>query len=124
MQRCGAVGCLGFLAQEKRRMVTSTQTEELAIYPSELHALRREEDVQAVCLKHHKSDARLLGAVNLREHACDAKWVMCHAAVKVVLDRECARRRRGSAFTRKKPASKQRAPTQGLVQTTRVTTRR
>ena len=28
--------------------------------------------------------------VNLHEHACDAKWVMCHAAVMVVLDRESA----------------------------------
>ena len=36
-----AVGCLELLAQEKRRMVTSTQTEELAIHPSELHASRR-----------------------------------------------------------------------------------
>ena len=70
-------------------MVTSTQTEELAIHPSELHAPRREKDVQAVCLRHHKSDARLLGAgVNLHEHACDAKWVVRHAAVTVVLDRE------------------------------------
>ena len=62
--------------------------------------------------------------VNLHEHACDAKWVMCHAAVMVVWDRECARRRRGPAFTRKEPAGKQRAPTQGPVQKTRVTTRR
>ena len=43
-------------------MVTSTQTEELAIHPSELHASRREEDVQAICLRHHEFDARLLGA--------------------------------------------------------------
>ena len=28
--------------------------------------------------------------MNLHEHACDAKWVMCHAAVMVVLDRESA----------------------------------
>ena len=28
--------------------------------------------------------------VNLHEHACDPKWVMCHAAVMVVLDRESA----------------------------------
>ena len=28
--------------------------------------------------------------VNLHEHACDAKWVVCHAAVTVVLDRESA----------------------------------
>ena len=28
--------------------------------------------------------------VNLHERACDAKWVMCHAAVMVVLDRESA----------------------------------
>ena len=28
--------------------------------------------------------------MNLQEHACDAKWVMCHAAVTVVLDRESA----------------------------------
>ena len=46
------------VAQEKRRMVTSTQ--ELAIRPSESDASRREEDVQAVCLRHHKSDSRLL----------------------------------------------------------------
>ena len=26
--------------------------------------------------------------VNLHEHACDAKWVVCHSAVTVVLDRE------------------------------------
>ena len=62
--------------------------------------------------------------VNLQVHACDAMWVMCHAAVTVVLDRECARRRRSPACTRKEPAGKQRAPTRGPVQTTRVTTRR
>ena len=28
--------------------------------------------------------------VNLHEHACDAKWVVCRAAVTVVLDRESA----------------------------------
>ena len=28
--------------------------------------------------------------VNLHEHACDAKWVVCHAAMMVVLDRESA----------------------------------
>ena len=27
-------------------------------------------------------------SVNLQVHACDAMWVMCHAAVTVVLDRE------------------------------------
>ena len=55
--------------------------------------------------------------VNLHEHARDAKWVVCHAAVTVVLVREseCARRRRGPAFTRKEPAGKQRAPTHGQV---------
>ena len=29
--------------------------------------------------------------VNLHEHACDAKWMMCHAAVMVVLERERVR---------------------------------
>ena len=28
--------------------------------------------------------------VNLHEHACDAKWVVCHAALTIVLDRESA----------------------------------
>ena len=57
--------------------------------------------------------------VNLHEHSCDAKWVMCHAAVMVVLDRESAQD--GPASTREEPAGKQRALTQGPVQ---VTTRR
>ena len=64
-RKCNAamrVESLEWLAREKRRMVTSTQTEEVAICPSELHVSRREEDVQAVCLRHHESDARLLGA--------------------------------------------------------------
>ena len=30
--------------------------------------------------------------VNVHEHACDAKWVVCHAAVTVVLDRERVRK--------------------------------
>ena len=41
-------------AHRPEHQVTSTQTEELAIHPSELRASRREEDVQAVCLRHHK----------------------------------------------------------------------
>ena len=45
-------------------------TEELAIHPSELHAPRREEDVQA--------------KVTLHKHACDAMRVVRHAAVTVV----------------------------------------
>ena len=73
---------------QKRRMVTSTQTEELAIHPSELHAPRREEDVQAVCWR-------------LQVRARDAKWAVCHAAV--------IRRLLGPASTRKEPASKRRA---------------
>ena len=28
--------------------------------------------------------------MNLHEHACGAKWVVCHAAVMVVVDRESA----------------------------------
>ena len=56
------VESLEWLAREKRRMVTSTQTEEVAIHPSGVHALRQEEDVRAVCLRHHESDAGLLGA--------------------------------------------------------------
>ena len=68
-----------------------------------------------VCLRHHKSDARLLGStVNLHEHACDAKWVMCHAAVMVVLDRESAQDGVVAlAFTRKELAGNLRAPTRG-----------
>ena len=40
----------------ERSDVTLPQTEELAIHPSGVHAPRQEEDVQAVCLRHHESD--------------------------------------------------------------------
>ena len=94
----------GVTCTRERRMVTSTQTEELAIHPFELHA-------ETSQVRRATTGRR----VNLHEHACDTKWVVRHAAVMVVLDRECARRRRGPAFARKEPAGKQRAPTQGLV---------
>ena len=106
-------------------MVTSTQMEELAIHPSELHASRREENVQAVCLETSQVRRATAGSrVNLHEHACDAKWVVCHAAVTVALDRESAQDGVvAQSFTRKELAGKQRAPTQGPVQTAGVTTR-
>ena len=42
--------------------LTSTHTVELAIHSSGEHTPRREEDVQAVCLRHRQSDALSLSA--------------------------------------------------------------
>ena len=63
--------------------------------------------------------------VNLHEHACDAKWVVCHAAVTVVLDRESAQ----EGVVAQPLREKNLQVNNGLrpndpVQTTKVTTRR
>ena len=53
----------GDLHKRSDASLTSTQTGELAIHPSAgEHTPRREEDIQAVCLRHRQSDALSLSA--------------------------------------------------------------
>ena len=58
--------------------------------------------------------------MNLHEHASDAKWVVCHAAVTVVLDRE--RVQDGVVAQPSREKTLQVNPNQRPVRTTRVTT--